>query len=167
MQTSSSSILVRCSDFVIPIVPETILLFYSALHDTSTSRSMRAIDSLNAVGTIIHHSSASLAVSALLANGELQRVSALLLLLTAAFPNIPRNYSHKSKSWCSSVHSTLGHAALVYPFAVQPQSSLYHHWDHAWNLVRVVFVFKSWDCWQRSLDMGRTSCLNGICSLVS
>ena len=107
----------------IPIVLETILLFYSALHDTSTSRAMRSVDSLNAVGTIIHHSSASLAVSALLANGELSRVLLLvylllLFLLRRCYSNTLQYCSHKSKSWCSSVHSPLGHAALVYPFAV-------------------------------------------------
>jgi hypothetical protein len=53
---------------------ETILLFYSALHEKSISRGMRAVDSINAVGTIIHHSSASLCVSALLSNGEFHRV---------------------------------------------------------------------------------------------
>ena len=60
---------------------ETILLFYSALHEKSISRGMRAVDSINAVGTIIHHSSASLCVSALLCNGEFRQVILLIYLL--------------------------------------------------------------------------------------
>jgi len=121
--------------------PETILLFYSALHDTSTSRAMRSVDSLNAVGTIIHHSSASLAVSALLANVINPNRDILQSILPLVMQHwfILLRYSHK-------MIYVLVETLLEIWFEWSLFSSLENvdnlHW--IWGVLSISMVFAHW-----------------------
>lgn len=146
----------------IPIVLETILLFYSALHDTSTSRAMRSVDSLNAVGTIIHHSSASLAVSALLANGELSRVLLLVYLLLLFL--LRRCYS------------TLSNIAVINPNRDVLQSILplvMQHWfillrySHKMIYVLVETLLEIWFEWSLFSSLENVDNLHWIWGVLS